>query len=334
MTLGDIGEFGLIDRIANLFDRDDSEIIIGIGDDAAAISRGDGILSLATSDMLLEGVHFDLAYTSPDQLGEKALAVNVSDIAAMGGSPRFFLLSIALPKNTELDFIDKFSKGASLAAKRFGITLIGGDTVASDDKILISITLIGEVPEREVLSRKGAKSGDQIFVTGTIGDSAAGLALLKKGINMDNNPPEYGELIKKHLLPSPRVKLARYISKNHLATSMIDISDGLLKDLGHICESSHVQGRVWLDRIPLSEGYIKAAKEFNFGINPALAGGEDYELIFTIPIEKVEELDKLENFFDCTFTHVGEICPGNGILLYDNENNIVDTAISGYDHFR
>ena len=114
---------------------------------------------------------------------------------------------------------------------------------------------------------------------------------------------------------------------------MIDISDGLLKDMGHICESSKVQGKVWLDRIPLSSAYIKVAKDLDFGINPALAGGEDYELLFTIPMEKVEELDKLEKNFDCTLTHIGEICPGDGVLLYDHENNIIDPGITGYDHF-
>lgn len=333
MNLGDLGEFGLIDRIAGFFDKDNSDISIGIGDDAAAIRKGDGILSLATSDMLLEDVHFDLNYTTPNQLGEKALAVNISDIAAMGGTPRFFLLSIALPKDTKIDFVENFSKGAALAARRFGITLIGGDTVASDEKILISVTLIGEVPEKEVLRRNGAKPGDQLFVTGTIGDSAAGLELLKKGINIDSSSLEEGELIKKHLIPSPRVDVARYISKNHLATSMIDISDGLLKDMGHICESSKVQGKVWLDRIPLSSSYIGVAKDFTLGMKTALAGGEDYELLFTIPMEKVEELDKLEKNFDCKLTHIGEVCPGDGVLLYDHENNIIDPGMTGYDHF-
>jgi thiamine-monophosphate kinase len=337
MKISDIGEFGLIDRIAGIFDTNssdvNSDIRIGIGDDAAAIKKDEGMLSLATSDMLLEGIHFDLRYTSPNQLGEKALAVNVSDIAAMGGTPRWFLLSIALPKDTEIDFVDNFSKGAADAAKRFGISLIGGDTVASDKKILISITLIGEAPEKEVLRRNGAKPGDQLFVTGTIGDSAAGLKLLKKGINIDSGSFENQELIRKHLSPSPRVDVARYISKNHLATSMIDISDGLLKDMGHICESSKVQGKIWLDRIPLSSAYIKVAKDHDFGIKPALAGGEDYELLFTIPMEKVEELDKLEKNFDCTLTHIGEICPGDGVLLYDNENNIIDPGMTGYDHF-
>ncbi|MDT8317596.1 MAG: thiamine-phosphate kinase [bacterium] len=333
MNLGDLGEFGLIDRIAGFFDRDNSDIVIGIGDDAAAIRKGEGIISLVTSDMLLEDIHFDLRYTAPNQLGEKALAVNISDIAAMGGTPRFFLLSIALPKDTEVDFVENFSKGAALAASRFGVTLIGGDTVASDDKILISITLIGEAPEREVLCRNGANPGDQIFVTGTIGDSAAGLKLLKKGINIDNCSPENGELIKKHLSPSPRVDVARYISRNHLATSMIDISDGLLKDMGHICESSKAQGKIWLDRIPLSSSYIRVAKDHGFNIKTVLAGGEDYELLFTIPMEKVEELDKLERNFDCTLTHIGEICPGNGVLLYDHENNIIDPGMTGYDHF-
>lgn len=333
MNLGDLGEFGLIDRIAGFFETNSSDISIGIGDDAAAIRNGAGILSLATSDMLLEGIHFDLSYISANQLGEKALAVNVSDIAAMGGTPRFFLLSIALPKDTKIDFVENFSKGAAIAAKRFGISLIGGDTVASDEKILISITLIGEVPEKEVLRRNGAKPGDQIFVTGTLGDSAAGLKLLRKGTNIDRGSSINEELIKKHLNPSPRVDVSRYISKNHLATSMIDISDGLLKDMGHICESSKVQGKVWLDRMPLSSAYIKAAKVHDFGTNLALAGGEDYELLFTIPIEKVEELDKLEKNFDCRLTHIGEICSGDGVLLYDHANNIIEPGITGYDHF-
>ena len=334
MKARDIGEFALIDRIAGIFDSIDNDINIGIGDDAAAIKKSSDMLSLVTSDMLLEGTHFDLTYTSAYQLGKKALAVNVSDIAAMGGTPRWFLLSIALPKDSEIDFVEDFARGAADIAKSLGISLIGGDTVASDEKLIISISLMGEVQKKEVLCRAGAIPGDQIFVTGTIGDSAAGLKLLKKGIKIDEGNPEIQKLIERHLDPSPRLDVARYIASNHLATSMIDISDGLLKDLGHICDSSRVKGKVWLGRLPLSASYIKATKKFEFGMNPALAGGEDYELLFTIPIEKVEELDRLEKLFDCSITHIGEICAGEGVLLFDHENNEIDPGISGYDHFK
>lgn len=334
MRVKDLGEFNLIERISAQFDSRDKDLFIGIGDDCAVCSRGDKALSLVTSDMLVEGIHFDLDFTTPYYLGAKSLAVNLSDVAAMGGTPRWFLLSLALPGHLNISFIDDFCAGAANVANEFGISLIGGDTVASPDKIIISITLMGEENDTTPIRRDGAKDGDQIFVTGTMGDSAAGLELLRRGTPRDSDNKGHAELVMRHLFPTPRVKEARFIATNKIATSMIDISDGLLQDLTHICRGSAVRGKVWFDRIPLSESYRKTAQELGLEGSLALTGGEDYELLFTVPLEKVDQLDGLERDFSCKVTHIGEIVTGEGIVLYDNRNNEMELRRCGYEHFR
>lgn len=334
MRVSDLGEFNLIEKISAIFGSRDKDLLIGIGDDCAVYDKGPKSLSLVTSDMLVEGVHFDLDFTSPYLLGCKSLAVNISDIAAMGGKPRWFLLSLALPGHMDIDFVEEFCRGAAHIANEYGVKLIGGDTVASPDKLIISITLIGEEDGTEPIRRDGASDGDQIFVTGTIGDSAAGLALLKEGTSRDSGNKNHVEVIMKHLSPTPRIRESEFIAARKIATSMIDVSDGLLQDLAHICRGSGVGAKVWLDRIPLSESYKATAREIGLESGFPLSGGEDYELVFTVPLEKVEALDLLEKEYFCKVTHIGEIVSGEGVALYDDHNNEIQLMQYGYEHFK
>ena len=334
MNIKDVGEFGLIDIIKRLCESEEnSDLVAGIGDDAAVIKGGRPSASLVSTDMLIEGVHFNLDYTSPHHLGEKSVSVNVSDIAAMGGTPVWALLSLGLPEETALDFVEEFSAGAAKAFRSYGIKLIGGDTVSSKSGIIISLTLLGEAPVERIIRRNGAADGDQIFVTGTLGDSALGLEILKRGIREDSAEPEIRKLIERHISPMPRLKESNFIAQRRIATSMIDVSDGLIQDLSHICRESGVHGKVLIDRIPLSEESRKNGNKFGFGIEDYIVGGEDYELLFTVPLEKVEELDQLEKATGCPVTHIGEIVEGEGVDIYDSLNNPITLKKKGYVHF-
>lgn len=334
VKISELGELGLIDRIRTLFDREADGVVKGIGDDAAVINTGNRNLTLITTDMLLEGVHFDLGYTSPHHLGEKALAVNISDIAAMGGIPRWALVSLGLPKDTEIGFVEAFYAGISDMAGRFGVTIIGGDTVASKENISINVVLLGEAAEDEVVFRSGAKVGDHIFVTGVLGDSAAGLELLKKGGASKKASDEYCSLINRHLTPTPRVKEARFLTGGSLVSSMIDISDGLIQDLKHICDESQVGAKVWLESVPLSDGYRRAGSVLGLDVTYPLAGGEDYELLFTVPVGKRGALDRMKALIGCNVTHIGDICEGHDVALYDSNDNIVVPGRYGYEHYK
>ena len=331
--VGDVGELGLIERIRVAFGVEDGEIARGIGDDAAAIRSAEGRLTLVTTDMLVEKVHFDHAYTGPYELGGKAVAVNISDIAAMGGTPRLFLLSMGLPRAARLDFVDRFYTGASDTAARFGVRLIGGDTVESRGGMVLNVVVLGEVPEDEVVYRGGAKAGDRIFVTGTIGDSATGLELLRCGVTSGNCVDEERELLMKHLSPVPRVTEARRIAAERLATSMIDISDGLVGDLKHICDESGVRGIIRLDRVPISGSCRATAENLGLGIDRLLTGGEDYELLFTVPPDRIRDLHEVGRELSCTLTEIGEIRLGEGVEVRDIDGEPIDLGSSGYEHF-
>jgi thiamine-monophosphate kinase len=224
-NLKELGEFGFIDRIANKV-APGTGVAIGIGDDAAATLQKACSLTLTTTDMLIEGVHFDLSFCDPFTLGRKSLAVNLSDIAAMGGKPCYFLLSMAIPETLSVEFLDEFTNGILAMAGEFDVTLIGGDTCSSKAGFVISVTVIGEQHPDRVVTRSGARPGDLIFVSGTLGDSALGLALLRSGVKQ-------GFAVTRHLDPTPRVREGLAMAAAKLPTSMLDVSDGLLSDLGH-----------------------------------------------------------------------------------------------------
>ncbi|MFH1147574.1 MAG: thiamine-phosphate kinase, partial [Pseudomonadota bacterium] len=287
-TLAEIGELGVVDLVRKSAHRPkNKDLVRGIGEDCAVISF-DKTYLLVTTDALVENVHFSLNYTTPYLLGKKSVAVNLSDIAAMGGRPRYVFLTLAAPGQLTVSFARQFLRGMNYWSRRFDLLLAGGDTVHSPSGLVLNITVIGQGQKDSTVFRSGAKEGDLIFVSGYLGDSAAGLELLQRGYSKNG---AYGRLVKAHLDPVPQLPLGQYLSQNHLASAMIDLSDGLATDLAHIGEESGIGAEVYADRIPTS----RACRKFSevSGSSPtawALTGGEDYGLLFTVPAKKAEEL--------------------------------------------
>jgi thiamine-monophosphate kinase len=294
VKIGELGEFGLISRIASGV-ADGRGVITGIGDDAAVTALSPGMQLLTSTDMLVEEVHFRRLWHDPYRLGRKSLAASISDIAAMGGIPRWTLLSLAVPPSTPLEFLDAFTRGFLALADEQGVALIGGDTCSSRARLTISVTIMGEQEPERIVRRSGACPGDDIWVTGTLGDAALGLELLEKGEMFPSlTMEERGYLISRLLDPPPRAAAGRSLAEAGLVSAMIDVSDGLLADFGHIAEQSALGGTIRLDALPLSPAFRAA-----FPLHPpschelSLAGGEDYELAFTAPAANREKIVRL-----------------------------------------
>jgi thiamine-monophosphate kinase len=277
--------------------------------------------------MLLEGIHFDLSFCDPVTLGRKSLSVNLSDIAAMGGIPRHFLLSLAVPKDISVEFLDGFIKGMLERGDQFGVTLIGGDTSSSKSGLVISVTVIGEQSSDLVVKRSGARPGDLIYVTGTLGDAALGLKLLKAGVRD-------GAATARQLDPVPRVREGIRLAEARIPTAMIDISDGLLSDLGHILELSGVGARLNLENLPLSDDYREKRSLFlDDPLLLPLSGGEDYELLFTSPPGKKTAVQSALNETGTRFAVIGEITACCGLSMFTASGSEYHVGNKGYDHF-
>ncbi|HEU0264440.1 MAG TPA: thiamine-phosphate kinase [Geobacterales bacterium] len=326
MKLAELGEFSFIDRLARQVPPA-SGVVTGIGDDCAVTGMTSGTVTLTTTDMLLEGIHFDLSFTDPHRLGRKSLAVNLSDVAAMGGVPRFALLSLALPASMEVEFLDCFMAGFLDQARQFDVALIGGDTCASAGGFVISVTVMGEGVPGKVVRRRGARPGDAIYVTGTLGDSALGLEQLRRGVRQ-------GEGVNRHLDPLPRVREGAFLAASAGISAMIDISDGLLADLGHILDQSVVGGVVELNRLPLSpelQQVVAAGGDDPYAL--PLAGGEDYELLFTAPLSSATVIHEVMRLFGTKVTAIGEIASQPGLTVKGGDGAIYPLKRRGYDHF-
>jgi len=331
MDLAQLGEFALIDCIKKDTIYKADNVVIGIGDDAAVLTTTGNMLQLVTTDMLVEKVHFDLSTCSAWQLGYKAIAVNASDIAAMGGIPRHALVSIALPKDLAVDFVVSLYDGMKELCREFSINIVGGDTVASPHGLIINVTLIGEVEPEGLQRRSGASVGELIVVTGTLGDSACGLELLMRG-----GWQKYdfaSALVTKHRMPRPQVKAGRLLAA-YGSKSMNDISDGLASELNEIASASKVGLRIYSKDIPLSLE-IQAAATL-LGKNPieyALYGGEDYQLVFTISPENFTVLSQVN--IDSNLKVIGEVIDERlGVLLVEEDGNSSLLKAKGYNHFR
>lgn len=306
MKLSQLGEFGLIDLIA-LREAKRSDTLVGIGDDAAVLCPKSKVQSqkytLVTTDALIENVHFKRKGLSFFALGQKALAANISDIAAMGGVPTHAVITIGLPRTIKVEQVKEFYRGLNHLAKKHKIDIIGGDTVASPRELVISITLLGEVEKENLLLRSTAKPGDLICVTGVFGGPASQKYLI----------PHTPHLV--------RLTEARFIAKAGLASAMIDSSDGLARSVLEICKASKVGARIF-------EGCVPAAKGAT--LDQALYGGEEYELVFTVPKSKVQSLKS-----KVKMTIVGEIVSSQqGVKLIDKHDKIKPLKSGGYEHFK
>jgi thiamine-monophosphate kinase len=325
MKLGELGEFGLIERIrARTVNR--ADVIIGIGDDATELEIPPGHRLHTSTDLLIESVHFDLDWTSPHDLGRKAVAVNLSDLAAMAATPRFLYLGLACSADTEVSLLEDFLTGVLTETEKHGVSLVGGDTCHSPGPMMISVTVEGTTPAGQAVTRRGARPGDIIMVSGTLGDSALALKLLQQG----HTPPP--ELSVKHHCPEPQLALGTGLAG--LATAMIDISDGLTADLEHILQGSEVNGVLDTVQLPLSKPFRAHLQADNRLIELALAGGEDYELLFTVPAERTADVRTLAESLQIPVTAIGTIQAGPGRLFLRDANGAEQpNLVRGYDHF-
>lgn len=330
MKLSDIGEFRVISSIRSDLKDFQKEVIVGIGDDTAAIKVSGEKLLLFTSDSLVEDVHFKWDYTSPFQVGWKALVVNISDVAAVGGNPTHCLVSLALPSDTERNLVREVYRGLKKAASKYRVGIVGGDTVRAPS-FIITVSLLGEVKRENIVLRSGAKPGDLIYVTGQLGSSGAGLACLKAP-NWKVKPEIRQFLIKKHLMLSPRLVEGQKIASSQIATSMIDLSDGLASDLHRLAEESKVGAVLWEDEFPTALATEQLAKVMEKSLLEwILYGGEDYELLFAVPPNKKEKLRQTLGF---PHTLIGEIVDRDqGIYLKKRGGNRTKIEDRGYNHF-
>ncbi len=328
MKLSRLGEFGLIERIRRAMPAGRG-VRIGIGDDAAWVGHPAGS-SLVTADLLVEKVHFNLKWISLYELGYKSLAVNLSDIAAMGGVPAYAILSLGIPGNFDSNQIDEFYRGVKALARKSRVAIVGGDTNIADS-LIVSVCVIGHPPLRPI-RRSGAKVGDDIYVTGTLGDSALGLKLLRQGKGRLKGQ-NFAKLIARHHRPTPRLSAGSLLAKEGLATAMIDVSDGLLQDLGHICRASDVGAVVFNNQLPLSPAYrVLAGKDSTIH---ALSGGEDYELLFCARPKNRDRVEKLPRRAHLRITRIGTCAAANrGIHVVERSGKRLFIRATGHDHFR
>ena len=343
MKVSTVGEFALIERIRRTLPRP-HEALLGIGDDCAALRPSAGKDLLLTTDLLVEGVDFTPQTMTPFRLGRKAMGVNLSDIAAMGGLPRAALVTLAIPPDEEIEFVDELYRGLLEEGARFGVEVIGGDVSASP-ALMISVTLTGEVEAGRAVTRSGAKPGERIWVTGRLGAAAAGLAALRAGCRLLGDQVEIpfdvsdplreaiGGTIERHLCPLPRIREGRALAEAGAASAMIDLSDGLASDLVHLCRESGVSATIREDRIPIDQAASVTAQRF--GQEPlalALQGGEDFELLFT---SSWDPDDIAAIFPDAgTVTVVGTVGHAGHECRLERQDGKTVELTGGYDHFR
>jgi thiamine-monophosphate kinase len=326
----------LIEVIRRLLAEDMPGVKLGLGDDAALVEMGSH-LGVLTADMLVEGVHFDRDTTPPADLGYKALAVNVSDVAAMGGSPRYALMSLGLPEDVEASWVVELYGGLREGAREYGMAVVGGDTSRADC-VVVSVAVTGEVARNGAVTRGGARPGDRIVVTGALGAAAGGLMLLRAPAHdvAQAAASDWGRsLVEAHLRPVARVGEGQTLGQSG-ATAMIDVSDGLAKDLGRLCEASGVAAAVVLADIPVALT-LKQLADAVPEVDPvalALSGGEDYELLAALPPHAVPSASaKLAERFGTQLTDIGEIREGTGLVAIEADGRARTLEPKGWDHF-
>lgn len=336
--VSELGEFKLIERITSNFPTFHKETIFGIGDDTAVLKLEDDKYILVTTDLLVEGIHFNLVYTPLKHLGYKAVAVNLSDIAAMNGIPKYITVSIAFSAKFSVESIDAIYSGIKAACEKYNIELIGGDTSSSLSGLMISITAIGEVLPHEVCYRNGAQVNDLVCVSGNLGASYLGLQLLEREYHVFKDTPEIQPdfstkeyLLERQLKPEPRLDIVRKLKEAQIIpNAMIDVSDGLSSEINHICKQSNKGAKIYAHKIPIDTVASITSEEFNIAPETAaLHGGEDYELLFTTSLQ---HLNKLLAIPDISI--IGKITePEEGVKLVLNEGNEIDLSSKGWNAF-
>lgn len=321
-------ERSLVNRVGQKVpSRAGGELRVGIGDDAAVLRLRGANDWVVSTDAFLEGVHFLRAHP-PRMVGFKALARATSDIAAMGAQPRYFFLNLAIPPSRAGHWLDEFLGGMAQAAGRFGLVLAGGDTTRYH-RVALNLTVLGEITEGRAVLRSGARSEDLIAVSGRLGEAEFGLRLFRRGLHRRK---EVRKFLRKHLQPEPRLALGQWLAGTGLASAMIDISDGLSTDLTHLCEASGVGARIWAEKIPVVS--IPAGLQ-RLGIDPlrlALDGGDDYELLFSVPRRQAARLPK--RFRGVPLTIIGEICREKTLSLVNATGRTKPLRPHGWDPFR
>ncbi len=335
--LSSLGEFGLIDRLKKFAHLKNTDSLLGIGDDAAVIDCGDHV-RLVSTDMMVEGIHFDLSYMPLKHLGYKAVATNVSDIAAMNGKPTQLTVSIAVSSKFSLEAIEELYRGIQAACEVYNVDLVGGDTTSSRSGLMISITIIGTANKQDVVYRSTAKDKDIICVTGDLGGAYMGLQLLEREKQVflanPNAQPQLEDkdyVVQRQLKPEARMDFIHELKNLEIRpTSMIDISDGLASELMHLCKASGLGARIYEDKLPIDSQTEQIANEFNISTNTCmLNGGEDYELLFTI---SQDDYAKLRNHPDVTtigYMHSAD----KGIHMVSIGQQLVPLTAQGWNHF-
>ncbi len=332
-------EFALIDSLVRRFSTRAPRLVRGIGDDAAVVVPSANRQLVLTTDLLAEGIHFDLRTASFEDIGYKAATANLSDIAAMGARPEHVLVALAIPAAYNTSHILRLYRGLMDACRPYRVSLIGGDTSASSNGLFLSLTLTGTVPTGSALLRSGAQVGDLIYVTGTLGDSLAGFQLLsrRKPMAALRLPLKYRRfLIARHRRPVAHCRFGQWLSAHRLASAAIDLSDGLSGDLRHLCTHSHVGAEIHAASLPLSSALLHYATASR--MDPAalaLRGGEDYELLWTVSPSKSRRLHRIANTPGRRITCIGVIRPpGFGIQMTTEDGTSRPVPVTSYEHFR
>ena len=334
MKLKQIGEFGFINKISRGCLIRPDNIIKAIGDDAAAFTVASDQVSLITTDLLVERIHFIRKTISGFDLGYKSIAVNLSDIAAMGGQAREAFVSIGIPLTCPLDYLEAVYDGMKHLAAKFDINILGGDTTGSENDLIINVVVHGTVAKDRLLCRNTAEPGDIIFSTGYLGDSKAGLHLILNNLPVDST--EMQTLYRAHVLPEPHLREGRFLASQSGIRAAIDISDGLSADLSHIAEQSAVGAKIYAAEIPVSASLQKFCAAFGFDpLEYALSGGEDYTLLCTVAPQKAEEIaQKFQNEFNRPLFRIGETTAGSRLEIIYPDGTSKPISPLGWDHFR
>ncbi len=336
--LSNLGEFQLIQSIPRQWTTQGCRPTVGTGDDAAVLSPSPPQQVVISTDLLVEEIHFTRKTATLFDIGYKAAAANLSDLAAMGATPTGIFVAIALPPSLSAHDWQEFYRGLAVPCRPFKVQLLGGDTSSSPSSLFITITIIGQVHPEHILTRQGAKIGDLIYVSGTLGDSAAGLTYLKKY----THPPKPStlskpmtHLVQRHLRPTARIALGQLLASQPYASSAMDLSDGLSGDIGHLSRQSRVGALIFSRQIPMSQQLQRYAKRIR--ANPlhwALHGGEDYELLFTIPPKWQREFEKMAKKRRISVTQIGTIQPKRfGIRIEQDDHRQDELLPRSYEHF-